>query len=126
MLVLEAFLGKFMTMADGGGRLQFDTPELTPDDGSKVMSNLRKTGVVIFKPGVQELSEEHLEAISDIDISSITEVQKSPKSLSQRFRAVLYRLWEQDNEGFVDSTDHYEHYMKRIIAHFKNKLDVEG
>jgi hypothetical protein len=43
-------------------------------------------------------------------------------STSKRLKNVLYRLWEQDPEGFATSVQHYEHHMERIIKHFKSKL----
>ena len=45
------------------------------------------------------------------------------KSKGQRLRAVLYRNWEQNNEGCDTFTLYYESHMEKIIRHFKDKLD---
>ena len=52
-----------------------------------------------------------------------SEFDFSDKPPSQRLRAVLYRMWEQDNEGFKDSNLHYIYHMNKVIEHFKSKLD---
>jgi len=48
---------------------------------------------------------------------------KKPKSQSARLRHVLFRLWEQEPQGFDNSEDYYQAQMERIITHFKSKLD---
>jgi len=45
------------------------------------------------------------------------------KSNGQRLRNVLYKLYEQDKEGFLTFTKYYDHQMERLINHFKNKLN---
>lgn len=45
------------------------------------------------------------------------------KSCSQRLRAVLFRLWEQQaKDSGVDKDRFYEQKMETIIQHFKDKL----
>lgn len=124
MLVLEAQLTRFSTMADGGGRIQLDTRELTPEEFSQVGSVNKKSGVMVFKPDVEKLSDEELEAIKAHE-GTTGLGDKKKKSKSQVFRAVLYRLYEQDDEGFSDEKAHYDHHMDQIINHFKKKLDDE-
>jgi len=46
---------------------------------------------------------------------------KKPKSQSVRLRAVLYRLWEQEDQ-VSDPEEFYNIKMEGIINHFKNKL----
>lgn len=120
MLVLEAAITKFNTMADGSGRLQFDTQELTPDQFKEIGLVNKKHGVVVFKPGAEKLSEKEMEAIKKFDTSGLGDHKK--KSKSQVLRAVLYRMWENDNEGFETHEDHYNHYMDTVTNHFKKKL----
>lgn len=49
------------------------------------------------------------------------EIEK--KSNGQRLRNVLYKLYEQDKEGFLTFAKYYDHQMERLINHFKNKLN---
>ena len=55
------------------------------------------------------------------DLKADFEIEK--KSNGQRLRNVLYKLYEQDKEGFLTFTKYYDHQMERLINHFKNKLN---
>jgi hypothetical protein len=44
------------------------------------------------------------------------------KSSSQRLRGVLFVMWQNNPEGFDSSVKHYEHYLEKIINHYKSKL----
>lgn len=122
MLVIEAQCGRFSTLADGSGRLQFDTRELTPDEFKEVGSINKKVGVLTFHPGRQELSEKEKDAIKEVNVGGALGDRKK-KSKSQVLRQVLYRMWEKDDEGFKTQEDHYDHYLDQIIDHFKDKLE---
>ncbi|MCK5015697.1 MAG: hypothetical protein KAS32_01380 [Candidatus Peribacteraceae bacterium] len=122
MLILEAQLSRFSTMADGGTRIQMDTGELTPEVFAEIGKANKKMGAFVFKPDTESLSEEQLKEIKSYDVSGLGDKKKSK---SQRLRAVLFRMYEQDNEGFIESQDHYDYYLNTIINHFKKKLDGE-
>jgi hypothetical protein len=123
MLVFQAGLTRFNTMADNSGRLQFDTQELTPDMFTEVGKVNGKHGVLLFKPGVDEISKEELEAVRDFDVNSLTEKVKSSKSKSQIVRALLYKNFEINNEGFDSFDQFYTHYMDALIVRLRKKLE---
>lgn len=54
-------------------------------------------------------------------MSTITKEPK-PKTHSQRLRAVLFLLYEQDAKGYVTFESYYADLMERIINHYKTKL----
>lgn len=122
MLVIEAQCGRFSTLADGSGRLQFDTRELTPDEFREVGSINKKVGVLTFHPGREGLTEKELDAIKEVNLGGALGDRKK-KSRSQVLRQILYRLWQQDNEGFKTQEEHYDFYLTQIIDHFKGKLE---
>jgi hypothetical protein len=45
------------------------------------------------------------------------------KTPSQRLRGILYKTYEQDNEGYKDFNTYYLSVMDRICQHYKNKID---
>lgn len=59
---------------------------------------------------------------SEKDIIDSVEAPTQGKTPSQRMRAVMFRMWEQDNEGYQDKNLHYIHHMDKIIDHLKTKL----
>lgn len=48
------------------------------------------------------------------------------KTEAQRLRAVLYKMWEEDDKGFKDAEEHYEFHMEKLIAFCKGKLKGAG
>lgn len=123
MLVLQAGCSRFNTMADGSGRLQFDTQELTPEQFSQIGEINKKQGVLVFKPDVEEMPEEQLKEIREYKSSGLGDKKK--RSKSQVLRAVLFKKWEKDGQGFKNQEDHYNHYMDQVITHFKGLIDEE-
>lgn len=126
-LVLKGILSRFSTMADGGGRLQFDTQELTPNEFKEVGESVKKAGLVVFYPDREEdLTEEEREALEEASKDAgLRTSKRSKSSKSQVLRAVFYKYWEQDDQGFKDPEAFYNHYMDQIINHFKKILDGE-
>ena len=61
-----------------------------------------------------------VEDIKDLPPLKPTDGKKTP---SQRLRAVLFRLWEQDDEKFKEFDGYYRFKMEKIIDHLKQKLE---
>ncbi len=47
---------------------------------------------------------------------------KTKKSPSQRLKAVYFKLWEQDPEGFEAFELFYESKMEKLINYFKKMI----
>lgn len=112
--LIPAIISKLTTMADKGIRAQVDTQELTPEAGSQLFALKDKYGFFIFVEGEV--------APDNIEVPEYVPDFKNEKSPSQRLRAVLFRLWEQ--QGKPNSSEQfYREQMDRIIQHYKDKLD---
>ena len=121
-VVLITQLQRFTTMATGG-RLQFDTGELSPNEFLEVGKADKKSGLLVFYPDREDgLSEEEHEELKKASSGGLSTSKRVKTTKSQRLRAVFYKMWEQDDEGFANSEDHYNFQMERIIKHFKAKL----
>lgn len=68
------------------------------------------------------LSIKELITDDEKEIIDSVEAPTQGKRPSQRMRAVIYRMWEQDNEGYTDHNLHYIHWMDKIITQLKAKL----
>lgn len=110
VIQLPGYLSGFSSRADGSAGLRITTQELTPQDFADLQEVNGQFGTFYFRPNdVQEID------IADEDV----EESKKP---SQRMRAVLYRLWEQNGKaGTFES--YYREQMEKIITHVKGKLD---
>lgn len=116
MIIIPAQLDSLRTLADKTLKVTFETQELNPQDLLGLMENLHQFGYLAFKNEPFKADEKEMlqEIKSDFEFGS--------KSSSQRLRAVLYVMYQNNNEGFDSSVKHYEHHMSKIIDHFKSKL----
>ena len=105
------------TLKDGSISFNISTQELGAESAVRLME-LRNKAIIVA------LSEKGFsdEAIKEIDKVEVELPKKPEKTPSQRLRAVLFLLWQQDNRG-MDKEQHYNHFMEGIIEHYKNKLE---
>lgn len=113
---IPSTITKITTMSNRMLRVQIDTQEnLTDKDISSLMTKVEKYGWFCF------LEDKN---ISEEDVLKLPPLPKLPeniKSPSQRQRAVLYRLWEQNGKK-GDFELFYNRYMERSINAIKEKL----
>lgn len=114
---LAAVISKVTTMADNTIRLQVDCQEMGPDQTAKVFQHKGRLGWFMFKEQESQPFEE--KNLPEVKLESW---EKSP---SQRMRAVLYRLWEQEYEQRKTGLSfevYYREKMESIINQIKEKL----
>jgi len=116
MIILPCTLENLRTLKDGSLKIQFETLELTPQDTLGLLENMNQFGYMAFKK--EPFNEAEKKVIEDLE----TTFDDKKKSASQRLRAVLFLMWQNNNEGFDTSVRHYDHHMEKIIDHFKTKL----
>ena len=116
LLVLAGFLESFRSLKDKTYRLVFETSELSPDKLSQLGQSLQKAGYLAFK--ADPFKTEELQTLDGLE----ADYDDGGKRPSQRLRAVLFRLWEQDSQGYKDFNLYYDFKMNEIIKHFKSKL----
>ena len=66
----------------------------------------------------EEFTKDQVKEMSDLK----TAYEDSSKTPSQRIRNVIYRLWQQNNEGYADFNLYYQFRVEGIINHFKSQL----
>ena len=97
--------------------MQIDSQEtLSPDAISRVCQLVNQLGWLSFNVS-------QIEAEDIIDLPPLKKTEEDEKTPSQRLRAVFYRMWQQNNDGFKDSDSHYKYMMERLIEFYKSKLD---
>lgn len=116
MLILPATIDAIATRADGTLTVRIGVQELSPDQMAAVMQLHRKFCYVALKP--EDFGQAEREALEALKAD-----EASGKTASQRLRAVLYRLWQQNPEGYADFTAYYLAKMDRLIDRAKAKLD---
>lgn len=118
-VIFEGGVNKVSTLADGSLSINIHTQELDTDTMTRIF-NLRKSpGMVLISS--DDISKAEVDAVSEFTTNFEVGKTKSP---SQRLRAVLYRVWEQEGEprGYKDFAVFYASYMERIINEYKSYL----
>jgi hypothetical protein len=104
------------SMSDGGWRVSVDTQELSPEKSAELMQFKGMFGKFVFASKEGEIKAE------DIDVPDVTPEFKGEKSPSQRLRAVIYILWQQNGEKGEFET-YYRGKMDTLINLLKEKLN---
>ena len=120
-VIFEGGVNKVSTLADGTLSINIHTQELPEETMMRVFS-LRKL------PGMVLISSDDICKVEQEEVEKFTtdfEVGKT-KTSSQRLRAVLYRVWEQEGQprGYTDFPVFYESQMERIINKYKSTLET--
>ncbi len=115
MIVLPAQIESIASRKDKTIRLTLGTQELNPNTAAQIFSMDQQFCYFAIK--TESFLQNELDSINDLkaDINA--------KTPSQRLRNILYRLYEQDNQGFKDFTTFYISIMEKICEHYKNKID---
>lgn len=116
MRIFSCELEHYQPRADRSLKIVFGTAEATPADVMFLQKHLRRVMAV----GINEntLNQDQIDLIDSIKID-FTDSGKSPAT---RLRAVLFRLWELEGEGFESFDLFYIAKMEKLINHFKDKL----
>lgn len=113
-VVTQGIVDGLRTLKDNTVKLSLALLEQSPEQASKLFGmNNQHVKVYITTENISQDAADMLDE---------WEVEAEGKSPSKRMRNVLYRLWEQDKQGYEDPELHYRFQMEKIITHFKNKL----
>lgn len=113
--LLSVQIAGLRTLKDGSVSVTMETPELSPGNAAEIFALRNKVAFVY-------VSERQIEANEKKVVDSL-EPESTGKTPAQRLRNVLYRMWEQNKEGYPDSDSHYRAKMENIIGHYKTELN---
>ncbi len=116
MITISAQLESLSTRADRSWKIVMGTQEMAPADVATLASMQNQVAFVAINP--DPFTSEQKEVIENTK----AELSDTGKTHSARLRGVIYRLWEQDNEGYKEFHDYYIVKMERIISHYRSKL----
>ena len=107
-------INSIKTLNDGSLNLTINTPEVCPEEMTKLFELHRKEGWFHF--ALAPLEEK------DLEIPEVKVEFKNDKTPSQRLRNVIFVWWEQlGSKGSFDS--YYKKVMENLIEQIKEKLD---
>jgi len=115
MILLPAELSSYRPKKDKSFSVTFNTRELTPNEVLDINNLMGSYCYLAIKEN--EIDNAELEILRELKTDLDT-----GKSPSQRMRNVLYILFNQDNEGYENFKDYYEHKMNVFIESLKNRI----
>ena len=116
MLKISGIIESISTRKDKTLKIIFGSQELNPIQYSEIF-NLNQSFIYL---GIKK--EEFNNKETDL-IDSLKADLDTAKTPSQRLRGVLFKLYEQDSEGFKDFANYYLSKMELITNHYKAKID---
>src|SRR6185369_1974564 len=116
-ILIAAQIERIATRKDRKVAITIGTQELNPDKAGQLFQ-IQDRLVCVY------ISEKETIPQSEIDKVDALNPEFGNKTQSQRMRNVLYKLFEQRNEGFKDFDSFYKHHTDIIIEHLKKKLDA--
>lgn len=117
MIIIPAILESYRSLKDKTLKVVFETNEPTPEQFLGIGTHVQQFGYLAFKK--EPFKEREREAIENLECS----YEDQTKTHSQRLRAVFFRCFEQQKEGFQDFDSYYKFKMDQVIDHFKSKLN---
>jgi hypothetical protein len=120
--MLPAILSSYRPRADGSWSITLSTNILRADEKVVIDGMHQQLCCVLLKDS--EVLNDELEAFDSVEMDLI-DAKITP---SQRFRNILYRLWEQteklkgEEESKSEFKEFYKVKMEQLCEHFKGKL----
>ncbi len=116
VLIVPAIYQGSRDLSDKSKKLVFQTNEVTPAQAAALQVMVQDFCYLGIKR--EPFLKEEIEIISDLK----TDYEDTGKTPAQRLRAVLYRSWQQQSEGYKDFNLYYSFKIEGLINHFKSKL----
>jgi hypothetical protein len=113
-ITVPAIVSGLTALKDGTIKVTLSLQEIQPEMAARAFA-LNNQYVKAYLT-TENVTQEIEESIGEWTLEHET------KSPSKRLRNVLYRLWEQDKQGYEDYELFYVNRMNKIIEQIKNKL----
>lgn len=92
MIIIPAILESYRSLKDKTIKVTFETNEPTPEQLTGIALNIQRFGYLAFKD--EPFTNKEKEVLESLK----ADYEDTGKTPAQRLRAVLYRLWEKENE----------------------------
>jgi hypothetical protein len=115
MILIAGQIEGLSTRKDKTIKINFGTQELTPNEVADLFKFNQSFCYVALK-------QEPFSKIETDSIESLKTEYEDIKTPSQRLRAILYRNFEQESDGYKDFNSYYIGKMESLCNHFKSKL----
>jgi len=116
VILIPAIYDGSRDLKDKTKKLAFGTNEITPKQAGELQVCVGQFVYLAIKS--EPFLKHQVEIIGDLK----AEYEETGKTPAQRTRGALYRLWQQEPEGYEDFQLFYNFKMEGFINYIKNKL----
>lgn len=113
-VIVPGIVSGISSLKDGSVKTTVHLQEVSPETVGNLYS-LNNQHVKIYMT-TENITQEAKQAVDEV------EIEHESKSPSKRMRDVLFRLWEQDKQGYEDFELWYRWKMNQMVEHLKAKL----
>lgn len=113
-LLLPTYVENISTRKDNSVKITLGTQELSPAKAGELFNLMNKLAMTYICP--KDISQREIDQVEKLD------PEFDGKTQSQRIRNVLYKLWEQDKEGYQQYDNYYKAKTEMYIEHLKGKI----
>lgn len=114
-VLFPAYVENISTRKDKTIKIVLSTQEVSPSTAGELFRLLNNLGVCYISP--KAISQAEVDQVDKLD------AEMGGKTQSQRIRNVLYKLFEQNPEGFKEFNAYYHSKTEMYIEHLKAKID---
>lgn len=113
-ILLPTYIENITTRKDKSVKITLGTQELSPGKAGELFTMLNAIALTYISP--KGIDQKEIDQVDKLD------PEFEGKTQSQRIRAVLFKLFQQDNEGFKDFDNYYRNKTEKYIEHLKAKI----
>lgn len=114
-LLISTQVENITTRKDKTVKITLGTDELSPSKAGELFTLLNQVTATYICP--KTISQNEIDQVDKLD------PEFEGKTQSQRIRAVLFKLFQQEPEGFKDFDMYYRNKTEKYIEHLKTKLN---
>ena len=103
-------------LKDRTKKLTFVTNEVTPAQAANLQMCVQQFVYIAIK--LEQFTKDEADILSRLK----SDYDDHGKSKAQRMRNVFWRLWQQDNQGYMDFNMYYDFMMEKEITRLKSRL----
>jgi hypothetical protein len=114
-MILAVIVESVRTRKDRTLAVTVGTQEVTPSQAGELFEMQGKL-CACYITEKESVPQEVIDAVDETDFD------RPGKTQSQRLRGVIFKLWQQDAEGFKTFDEYYHAKTDKIIEHLKTKI----
>lgn len=114
-LLIPTYVENISTRKDNSVKITLGTQELSPAKAGELFNLMNKLAMTYICP--KDISQREIDQVEKLD------PEFDGKTQSQRIRNVLYKLFEQDPEGYQHFDNYYKAKTEKYIEHLKARIN---